>query len=281
MFTEGAPATRPETPQLHEMETSGQASPRHSPSHSPEPHCCKQSLRKEDPQVLGPGSWNGEEAGRVGCSRSDSRPGSPSPHGYARSPSRQSDRAEQGYDLEIKPLQRMEPKPASTQTVSPHRAGSLGNTDQEKEDPPPSKHSAPDSSPEPTLEAATEPVPDIEADVEIQEPSLERESAISGEEIEPQGEESREKRQSAPKPEAGPTSRAEPSALAKPSHHPVALPEATTPETMTKAETKTATKPAAKLVRTDTNSDARKIMTGKSPAEARDLSEEEVCYQLI
>ncbi|XP_061074740.1 junctophilin-2-like [Conger conger] len=261
-FTAVVSAPRSETPQIHEVETSGQASPHASPSPSPEPPRFKASLRQEDPQLLGPGGWNGEQAGRDG-----GRPGTPSPHGYARSSSRQSDTTEPGSDLEIKPLQRMEPKPASTHTVSPQRTGSLGNPDQDREDPRPSKQSPPDPSPEPV----PEPAPHVEPDVEVQEPSLEQESAIAGEEVEPQGAESGEERQS-PKPEAGSTQRAEPSAQAKPAPH--LQPEATAPEP------NNTSKPAAKLVG-KTNSDARTRMTGKSPAEARVLSEEEEPNTLV
>ncbi|XP_064161692.1 junctophilin-2-like [Anguilla rostrata] len=272
---------RLETPQIHKVETSGQSSSLHSPSPSsdtttPEPHRSTQGLRKEDPHLLGPGGWNGEQASRDGGGQGGGGgPGTPSPRGYARSPSRQSGQAEPGYDLEIQPLQRMEPKPAGAQTAPPQGTGPSGDADQDREGQRPPERSALDPSPDPAPDRAPEHAPDIEADAEIREPQPERASSVAGKETEPQGEESEEEeRQPVPKTEAGPTPRAEPTAQAEPALHP--RPEATAPGAMARAEPNVGAKPAAKAAgRADANADARARITGKSPAEAKDLLEEE------
>ncbi|XP_039618283.1 junctophilin-2 [Polypterus senegalus] len=134
---EEPPPTPPESPQLHEKESLDRSSsPAHTPSPSPaatppEAKRSKLSPKKETPNFLSPGNWNGEQASRSGSrtsshpnSQPGSRPSTPSNvchlvvderHGsssrsHSRASSRQSNRADQNsnYELEIKPLQKMD-----------------------------------------------------------------------------------------------------------------------------------------------------------------------------
>ncbi|XP_036387695.1 junctophilin-2-like, partial [Megalops cyprinoides] len=226
--------TRPETPQIHEVETAARAStPAHTPSPSPstsppESRRFKQSLHKEDPHLLSPGSWNGDQ-GRGGGGRSRSLPGSkpgsrpatPSPtggqsrlsegRGYARSPSRQSDRAEHGYDLEIEPLQRSEAEP------KPPRAAPVAAPSDNKE----SQGPAAKAPPKPAHPKSRS---DSGDGTETEEPPREEPppAAEKGAESEAGA---REERKSAPKAEAKPMPRADPSPPPKQSPNPEPPPE--------------------------------------------------------
>ncbi|KAJ8400537.1 hypothetical protein AAFF_G00393060 [Aldrovandia affinis] len=228
---EEVPATRPETPQIHEVENPGQPSAPHTPSPSP---------AASPPEPAGGGGGN----------RGGNRPGTPSLAGaagsrgyYARSAGRQGDRAEQGHDMEIKPLQRIRPEP-KTADVPPFSA-----TRTDGEDRPP---------PKPAATPLPESKPDPERGTEVREPAPEQAAPVAGKQAEPQG-------------EAG-----DPSTRATPAPEPKPKPAGATPEPTTKAEPIAIAKTAGKAGgRTDTNADARARMTGKTSAEARDLSEEE------
>ncbi|KAG7478350.1 hypothetical protein MATL_G00079480 [Megalops atlanticus] len=252
--------TRPETPQIHE------------------------SLRKEDPHLLGPGSWNGDQGrggggGGGGRSRSlpgskpGSRPATPSPtggqsrlsegRGYSRSPSRQSDRAEHGYDLEIEPLQRSEaePKPPSATPVAAHPSADKESQGPAAKAPPKPAHSKSRSDSGDGTETEElpreEPPPAAEKGAESQAGA-------------------REERKSAPKVEAKPMPRADPSLSPKQAPNPEPLPEPPTPELKTKPEPKTVSKPAAKAGgKMETRADSRGKAMGMSASEEKRLSEEE------
>ncbi|MCJ8741919.1 hypothetical protein PDJAM_G00076270 [Pangasius djambal] len=164
----------PESPFLHEMES---LKPSISPARTPSPG--PTTSASLDPNLLGPGSWNGDRSSRGGGSgsRGGSRPGSrqssrpstpsansaltpasaasmeepgvPSTKGPSQSPSRQNAKAEQGSDLEIKPLQKIdleskvaEPAPA------PVRTSLISSTDEEEPPPPASKVPSKAASPE-------------------------------------------------------------------------------------------------------------------------------------
>ncbi|XP_017291413.1 junctophilin-2 [Kryptolebias marmoratus] len=116
--------TPPESPLLNELDNlmSG-SSPGRTPSPSPA------IISKEDPKLLGPRGWNEDKSSKVGAIKAASKPstapssqptipstsaaapeggGAPSSRGPSRSPSRQSNKNEQGSDLEIKPLQKFD-----------------------------------------------------------------------------------------------------------------------------------------------------------------------------
>lgn len=153
MLAEETPA---ESTFLHEMEKLKSVNPR-TPSPGPT------SLAARDPNFLSPGSWNGDKnsQGGGGSSIEGSHPGSrpssrpstpsspaelgtsptpepvkeelavPSTKSISRSPSRQSNKSEQGTDLEIKPLQKMELEPKSTEPVSaPVRTRIISSADE-------------------------------------------------------------------------------------------------------------------------------------------------------
>ncbi|XP_072562273.1 uncharacterized protein [Paramormyrops kingsleyae] len=143
LLAEERPPTPPESPQLHVMDNIDSPQTR-TPSPGPptpaEFRQSKQSTSKEDPNLLSPGVWNGEKTSRGGGSRpttpsSSAVPAPPSEEGRkpSRSPSRQSSRAQQGSDLEIKPLQKTdsESKVAEPQPSSSARNSQVYSTDEE------------------------------------------------------------------------------------------------------------------------------------------------------
>lgn len=115
--------TPPESPLLNELDS---LMPGSSLGRTPSPS--PGIIGKEDPKLLSPGSWNEDKTSRGSgskCSskpnsRCNSRPATPSGSVPAaapesgsiripsRTPSRQSNKMEQGSDLEIKPLQKFE-----------------------------------------------------------------------------------------------------------------------------------------------------------------------------
>ncbi|XP_053545784.1 junctophilin-2 [Bombina bombina] len=114
---EGPPPTPPESPQLHEKQSSSHdISPVRTPSPAgspPEAKIPKQSSQKE--RLLGTSNWNGDQS--RGGSRIGSRPTTPSAHMHAVLPSRSPSR--KGHtttpaELNMKPLQRLQDKLAET-----------------------------------------------------------------------------------------------------------------------------------------------------------------------
>ncbi|KAG7278485.1 hypothetical protein CRUP_038780 [Coryphaenoides rupestris] len=155
--------TPPDSPLLNELD---RFMPGSTPARTPSP--CPGITNKEDPKLLSAGSWNGQDksgssrpgsAGSSG-SRANSRPASrpvtpsasaaaaevpegadvvtaPSSRGPSRPPSRQSSKAEQGSDLEIKPLQKFDGEEEST--AAPVASASVRNSliSQNEDDEPP------------------------------------------------------------------------------------------------------------------------------------------------
>lgn len=143
--------TPPESPLMNELDSlMPGSSPGRTPSPSPGIIC------KEDPKLLSPGSCN-EDKPIKGVSKANSKPnsrpttpsasataptlavpeggGAPSSRGPTRTPSRHSNKNEQGSDLEIKPLQKFEsqskaPDVSSAPTASVRN--SLISTDEEE-----------------------------------------------------------------------------------------------------------------------------------------------------
>ncbi|XP_051281523.1 junctophilin-2 [Dicentrarchus labrax] len=121
--------TPPESPLMNELDS---LMPGSSPGRTPSPS--RGIISKEDPKLLSPGSWNEDKTskggGSKGSSKTNSRPnsrpttpstsvsapaptapeggGAPGSRGPSRTPSRQSNKNEQGSDLEIKPLQKFD-----------------------------------------------------------------------------------------------------------------------------------------------------------------------------
>ncbi|GAA6097029.1 junctophilin-2 [Tachysurus ichikawai] len=153
----------PESPFLHEMES---LKPSISPARTPSPE--PSSSAALDPNLLGPGSWNGDRSSRGGgsCSkggsrsgsRQSSRPSTPSAPsteepgvtmGSSRSPSRQNSKVEQGSDLEIKPLQKMDLESKAAEPAPPPvRTILISSTDEEEPPPPASRVSSKAVTPE-------------------------------------------------------------------------------------------------------------------------------------
>ncbi|XP_062871378.1 junctophilin-2 [Trichomycterus rosablanca] len=157
MLAEETMSTPSESTFLHEMEKLKPITPARTPSPGPT------SSAARDSNFLSPGSWNGDKIsqGGGGSSTGGSHPGSrpssrpstpsspaapapapepvkeelavPSTKGISRSPSRQSTKAEQGTDLEIKPLQKMDLEPKSAEPVSaPVRTSLISSTDEDE-----------------------------------------------------------------------------------------------------------------------------------------------------
>ncbi|XP_026189311.1 junctophilin-2 [Mastacembelus armatus] len=133
--------TPPESPLTNELDNlMPGSSPGHTPSPTPGITC------KEDPKLLSPGSWNEDKTSKGGSTKGSSKPssrpssrpatpstsisapasaqiapedgGAPGTRGLSHTPSHQSNKNEQGSDLEIKPLQKFDSK-AKTLDVTP------------------------------------------------------------------------------------------------------------------------------------------------------------------
>lgn len=160
LLAEDSAPTPPDSPFIHEMEGLRPSSaPARTPS--PSPAIVPQASSKEAPNLLSPGSWNGDKTSRGSSragSRPSSRPSTPSSNPAAppaasalapedrvpsRTPSRQSAKAEQGSDMEIKGLQKMnvEPKAAAepAPAATPVRTSLVVSTDDEEPPRPASK----------------------------------------------------------------------------------------------------------------------------------------------
>ncbi|XP_051516987.1 junctophilin-2-like [Myxocyprinus asiaticus] len=183
LLTEDSQPTPLDSPFMHEIE-SLRPSSTSACTPSPTPAIIPLASSKEVPNLLSAGSWNGDKtsrgSGSRGSSQAGSRPSSrpttpssttvvvptaaavppPTPEerlalsskGPSRTPSRQSSKAEQGSDMEIKSLQRLdseskaaEPYPAAT----PVRTSLVVSTDKEEPPRPASKLSSKVATPEP------------------------------------------------------------------------------------------------------------------------------------
>ncbi|TSL61226.1 Junctophilin-2 [Bagarius yarrelli] len=152
----------PESPFMHEMDS---LKPNISPARTPSPGPANSAAL--DPNLLGPGSWNGDRSSRGGgsSSRGGSHPGSrqgsrpstplvPSadepviPKAPSRSASRQNSKSEQGSDLEIKPLQKMDLESKAEPASASVRNSLISSTDEEEPPPPASKVSSKAGAPE-------------------------------------------------------------------------------------------------------------------------------------
>lgn len=163
--------TPPESPLMNELVS---LMPGSSPGRTPSPS--PGIISKEDPKLLGPGGWNDDKSSRGGSkggskpnSKPNSRPTTPSTSSApacvaaeggggpgsqvpSRNPSRQSTKAEQGSDLEIKPLQKFESE-AKAPDVTPAAPAPVRNSlivpDEEEAPRPNSKVPAKAVTPEP------------------------------------------------------------------------------------------------------------------------------------
>lgn len=178
--------TPPESPLMNELDS---LMPGSSPGRTPSPS--PGIITKEDPKLLSPGSWNEDKTSKGGGSKSSSKPnsrsnsrpttpstsvsapasavpeatGAPSSRGPSRTPSRQSNKNEQGSDLEIKPLQKFDSE-AKAPEVTPAAAAPVRNSliapDEEEAPRPASKVSSKAVTPEPkTAEVKTERAPSV------------------------------------------------------------------------------------------------------------------------
>ncbi|XP_036958979.1 junctophilin-2 [Acanthopagrus latus] len=176
--------TPPESPLMNELDS---LMPGSSPGRTPSPS--PGIISKEDPKLLSPGSWNDDKTSKGGGSKGGSKPnskpnsrpttpsasvsaptsaapeggGAPSSRGPSRTPSRQSNKIEQGSDLEIKPLQKFdsEVKTPDVAPAAPVR-NSLIAPDEEEAPRPASKVSAKAVTPEPKpAEVKTERAPSV------------------------------------------------------------------------------------------------------------------------
>lgn len=172
--------TPPESPLMNELDS---LMPGSSPGRTPSPS--PGIISKEDPKLLSPGSWNEDKTvkagGSKGGSKPNSRPGSrpttpstsvsapataetggaPSSRGPSRTPSRQSNKNEQGSDLEIKPLQKFDSE-AKAPNVTPAAAAPVRNSlispDEEEAPRPASKAVTPEPK---AIEVKTERAPSV------------------------------------------------------------------------------------------------------------------------
>ncbi|XP_016310054.1 junctophilin-2-like, partial [Sinocyclocheilus anshuiensis] len=267
----------PESPFMHEMESLRPSSTSARTS-SPTAVIVPQAPSKEDPNLLSPGSWNGDKAsqgsGSRGSSRAGSRPSSrpttpsftpavapasdatpeersaPSSKVPSRTPSRQSAKAEQGSDLEIKALQKMdsesraaEPAPAAT----PVRTNLVLTTDEDEPPPRP----APKLSPK---VVTPEPKAAVKHRAETREPVNERPASMTESKPESRTEVREEKKL---------TNRIEP----KPSPKREPKPE---PKSVPKPEPKPVVKPVAKPVaKVEAKTETRQRSIVKAPSETR------------
>ncbi|XP_055366389.1 junctophilin-2 [Betta splendens] len=180
---EEALPTPPESPLMNELD---HLMPGSSPGRTPSPS--PGIILKEEPKLLRPGSWSEDKPVKddgTKANKPSSRPTTPSASVSApivvapeeavapssrtpsRTPSRQSNKNEQGSDLEIKPLQKLDSraKPAETAPVR----NSLISPDEEAAPLSPSKVPSKAVTPEPK---PTKPKPEIAASVHERAPSI-------------------------------------------------------------------------------------------------------------
>lgn len=263
LLTEDSLPTPPESPFMHEMD-SPRPSSTSARTPSPTPVIVAQAPSKEDPNLLSPGSWNGDKASRGSGSRGSSRAGSrpssrpttpssppavapapaaapeehsaPSSKAPSRTPSRQSAKAEQGSDLEIKALQKMDSESKAAEPVpaaKPVRTNLVLHTDEEEPPRPASKLSSKAVTPEP--KAA-----EVKHRAETREPVNERPASMT--EIKPRSwTDIREEKKLTNKVEPKPSPKREPSPAPKAAPKPE-------PKSVPKPEPKPVVKPVAKPV---------------------------------
>lgn len=289
--------TPPESPFLQDMES---LRPSSTSARTPSPTAVivPKVPSKEDLNLLSPGSWNGDKASRGSSSRGSSRAGSrpssrpttpsstpaiapvsdaaleersaPSSKVPSRTPSRQSAKAEQGSDLEIKALLKMdsvsEPAPAAT----PVRTNLVLTTDEDE--PPPRR--APKLSPK-----AVTPEPkaaEVKHRAETREPVNERPASMT--ESKPESRtEFREERKLTNRIEHKPSSKREPSPAPKAAPKPE-------PKSVPKPEPQPVVKPVAKPVaNVEAKTETRQRSIVKAPSETRqeplDLDEVRITNQ--
>ncbi|XP_035501905.2 junctophilin-2 [Scophthalmus maximus] len=178
--------TPPESPLMNELDG---LMPGSSPGRTPSPS--PGIINKEDPNLLSPGSWNEDKTSKGGGSRGSSKPnsrpssrpttpstpisaitsavpeegGAPISRGPSRSSSCQSNKNEQGSDLEIKPLQKFESEskaPDVTSAVAaPVRNSLISEDDEEAARPSPKVPKAVTPEPKPA-ELKTERSPSVQ-----------------------------------------------------------------------------------------------------------------------
>ncbi|XP_067096405.1 junctophilin-2 isoform X1 [Osmerus mordax] len=271
LLAEEPPPTPPESPVMHELDS---LMPVSTPARTPSPSL---GISKEEPHLLSPGSWNGDKAsskgsGSRGSSLANSRPSSrpttpasipvpaPAPahpeerasgsRGPSRTPSRQSNVAEQGSDLEIKPLQKMDTEvkvPEAAPASAPASVRTSLICSDEEEPLPPSKPSSKAVTPEPNAG-------------ELKQRAGTRESLH---ERPPSALENKvEERKPVSKAEPKPSPKREPSPAPKPTLEPKAV----------SAPTKPAAKPAPKV---EPKAEARLKTVMKTPSEIIDSLEDD------
>uniref|UniRef100_A0A3P8RS51 Junctophilin n=1 Tax=Amphiprion percula TaxID=161767 RepID=A0A3P8RS51_AMPPE len=171
--------TPPESPLMNELDS---LMPGSSPGRTPSPS--PGIISKEEPKLLSPGSWNEDKTvkagGSKGGSKPNSRPGSrpttpstsvsapapataetggaPSSRGPSRTPSRQSNKNEQGSDLEIKPLQKFDSEAKAPNAAAVPVRNSLISPDEEEAPRPASKAVTPEPK---AIEVKTERAPSV------------------------------------------------------------------------------------------------------------------------
>ncbi|XP_023116680.2 junctophilin-2 [Amphiprion ocellaris] len=173
--------TPPESPLMNELDS---LMPGSSPGRTPSPS--PGIISKEEPKLLSPGSWNEDKTvkagGSKGGSKPNSRPGSrpttpstsvsapapapataetggaPSSRGPSRTPSRQSNKNEQGSDLEIKPLQKFDSEAKAPNAAAVPVRNSLISPDEEEAPRPASKAVTPQPK---AIEVKTERAPSV------------------------------------------------------------------------------------------------------------------------
>uniref|UniRef100_A0A8B9JJG5 Junctophilin 1 n=1 Tax=Astyanax mexicanus TaxID=7994 RepID=A0A8B9JJG5_ASTMX len=246
LLAEETMPTPPESPFMHETET---LRPNISPARTPSPGLIPSTA--PDPNYLSPGSWNGDKTSRGsgGGSRGGSRPGSkpssrpttpssapapapaleeppaPSSKGPSRTPSRQSAKAEQGSDLEIKPLQKpdselnaLEPVPDSDPAPppAPVRTSLISSTDEEEPLPRPASKvsSKAQATPEPKDVEDLEPEPEVP--VAMTETKLEMPNKLETKPSQRRDPSPAPAPKAVLKPEPKPVPKPEPKAIAKP-----------------------------------------------------------------
>lgn len=238
LLAEDSAPTPPDSPFIHEMESLRPSSaPARTPS--PTPAILPQASNKEAPNLLSPGNWNGDKTSRGSSrtgSRPSSRPNTPSsppaaPPALAtedrvpsRTPSRQSTKAEQGSDLEIKALQKMNTElkaPEHAPAATPVRTSLVISTDDEEPPRPASK--PPPKAVTPELKPA-----EVKRRVETRELVNEEEKKVTNK-LESKPSPKREPSPApkvAPKPEPKPVPKPEPKPVVKPAAKPAAKVEA-------------------------------------------------------
>ncbi|KAM4563115.1 junctophilin-2 [Odontesthes bonariensis] len=259
--------TPPESPFLNELD---HLMPGSSPGRTPSPSPA--IISKEDPKLLSPRGWNEDKSSKGGGIKGGSKPnsapssrpttpstsavapvssdegGAPSSRGPSRSLSRQSNKNEQGSDLEIKPLQKFDSE-AKAPDLAPAAAAPVRNSLilPDEEEAPRSASSVPSKAvtPEPkATEVKTERAPSVH----------ERSASISEKKIQ-----SREG--------SRPTSKAETRPLPKRQPSPAPPPKPASnlePKTVAKQVEAKAAKPALKAMM---SSQSNEVMTESSELE--------------